>query len=44
VVCEYDGWPNGLKLRPDHRVLVADHKNGLIEIDGRTGIRSVSSG
>jgi gluconolactonase len=37
VICEYDGWPNGLKLRPDSRVLVADHKNGLIEIHGRTG-------
>jgi gluconolactonase len=31
VVVEYDGWPNGMKLR-DGDFLVADHKLGLVQI------------
>ena len=37
LVSEYDGWPNGLKIQADGRLLVADHKNGLVEIDPDTG-------
>lgn len=36
VVCEYPGWPNGLKVQADGRLLVADHKNGLVEVDPAT--------
>lgn len=37
VICEYDGWPNGLKVLADGNLLVADHKKGLVEINSRTG-------
>jgi gluconolactonase len=37
VVVEYDGWPNGLKIRADGSLLVADYKNGLLAIDPATG-------
>jgi len=40
LVTEYDGEPNGLKIRNDGRIFVADYKNGLLEIDPRTGIVS----
>lgn len=33
LIIEYDGWPNGLKIAPDGRVLVADYMNGLMELD-----------
>lgn len=32
LVIEYDGWPNGLKIAPDGRILVADYKNGIMEL------------
>jgi gluconolactonase len=28
----YDGWPNGMKMLPDGRALVADHRLGIVEI------------
>ena len=28
-VIEYDGWPNGLKIHPDGRILVADYKHEI---------------
>ncbi len=37
VVCEYEGWPNGLKVQANGRLLVADHRRGLVEIDPGTG-------
>ncbi len=37
VVCSYDGWPNGMKLLPDGRFLVADARRGLVRIDPATG-------
>lgn len=37
LVHEYDGEPNGLKLLDDHRVLVADHKHGILLLDLRSG-------
>jgi gluconolactonase len=30
VAVEYDGWPNGLKIRDDGLVFVADHKHGIM--------------
>lgn len=32
LVAEYDGWPNGLKCTPEGRILIADHRQGLVEI------------
>lgn len=40
VVCEYDGWPNGLKVQRNGRLLVADHKHGIVEVDATTGERT----
>ena len=34
---EYDGWPNGLKIEPDGRILVADYMHGIMELDARAG-------
>ena len=30
---EYDGWPNGLKIRADGRIFVADYRHGIMELD-----------
>lgn len=30
VAAEYDGWPNGLKIRDDGLVFIADYKNGIM--------------
>jgi len=30
VAAEYDGWPNGLKIRDDGLVFVADYKHGIM--------------
>jgi gluconolactonase len=44
VVAEYDGEPNGLKFHQDGRILIADYRNGLMELDSRTGhVRAVLS-
>src|SRR5580698_2579071 len=32
-VIEYDGWPNGLKIHPDGRILVADYKHGIMQLE-----------
>src|SRR6185312_14672294 len=37
LVCQYDGWPNGLKIHKDGRIFVADYKNGLVLIDAKSG-------
>jgi len=37
LIAEYDGWPNGLKISRDGRILVADYKHGLMELDARAG-------
>jgi gluconolactonase len=37
LISEYDGWPNGLKISPDGRILVADYRHGLMELDAKTG-------
>jgi gluconolactonase len=36
-VIEYDGWPNGLKIHPDGRILVADYKHGIMQLDPGNG-------
>ncbi len=37
LVAEYDGWPNGLKIGRDGRILVADYRHGIMELDAREG-------
>jgi gluconolactonase len=37
LVVEYDGWPNGLKIGRDGRILVADYRHGIMELDARAG-------
>jgi gluconolactonase len=37
LVVEYDGWPNGLKIGRDGRILVADYMHGIMELDVRAG-------
>lgn len=32
LFASYYGWPNGLKVTSDGRILVADHRQGLVEI------------
>ena len=33
LLAEYPGWPNGLKLRTDGSLMIADYRRGLIGID-----------
>jgi gluconolactonase len=37
LVIEYDGWPNGLKIHPDGRILVADYRHGIMQLDAGAG-------
>jgi gluconolactonase len=37
LVIEYEGWPNGLKIGADGRVLVADYRHGIMECDVKAG-------
>lgn len=37
VVADYDGEPNGLKIHRDGRIFIADHKNGILNLDPETG-------
>ena len=37
LLVEYDGWPNGLKIHPDGRMLVADYRHGIMEFDAVKG-------
>jgi gluconolactonase len=37
LVIEYEGWPNGLKVAKDGRILVADYRRGILEFDARAG-------
>src|SRR6185436_3721030 len=37
LVVEYDGWPNGLKIGRDGRILVADYMHGIMELDAQAG-------
>ncbi|MCY0386074.1 SMP-30/gluconolactonase/LRE family protein [Robbsia sp. Bb-Pol-6] len=33
LVAEYDGEPNGLAWHPQHKLLIADYKNGVLALD-----------
>jgi gluconolactonase len=35
LVAQYDGWPNGLKIRADGLIWIADYKLGLVQLDPR---------
>ena len=37
VVAEYDGEPNGLRIHKDGRIFIADHKNGIMLLDAKSG-------
>lgn len=37
LAIEYEGWPNGLKIAADGRILVADYMHGIMELDTRAG-------
>src|SRR6187455_3465654 len=37
VAAEYDGEPNGLKFHKDGRGFIADHRNGIMLFDPRSG-------
>jgi gluconolactonase len=37
IVCEYDGWPNGLQIHMDGRIFICDYKRGLILMDKERG-------
>lgn len=37
LVVEYAGWPNGLKIAADGRILVADYRHGLMQLDAKAG-------
>jgi gluconolactonase len=37
LVAEYEGEPNGLKHHPDGRILIADYRNGIMELDPGSG-------
>ena len=36
-VAQYDGWPNGLKIAGDGRILITDYKLGLMALDPASG-------
>jgi len=37
LAVEYEGWPNGLKIGRDGRILVADYMHGIMELDAKAG-------
>jgi gluconolactonase len=37
LVAEYDGEPNGLKIRADGRIFITDYRNGIMELDCAAG-------
>src|ERR1700742_4339108 len=37
LVVEYEGWPNGLKISREGRILVADYRHGIMELDAKAG-------
>jgi gluconolactonase len=42
LVCEYDGWPNGLAMHRDGSLWIADYRRGLLQLDPRAaGARPV---
>jgi gluconolactonase len=37
LVCEYDGWPYGLKIHQDGRIFIADYRLGILLLDPASG-------
>ncbi len=37
LVAEYDGEPNGLKIRADGRIFITDYRNGIMTLDPASG-------
>ena len=37
LVAEYEGWPNGMKIASDGRILVADYRHGIMQLDAKAG-------
>jgi gluconolactonase len=37
LAIEYEGWPNGLKIAADGRILVADYRHGIMAFDAEAG-------
>jgi gluconolactonase len=37
LAAEYEGWPNGLKIAADGRIIVADYRRGIMELDANAG-------
>lgn len=37
LIAEYDGEPNGLKIRADGRIFITDYRNGIMELDPVSG-------
>jgi gluconolactonase len=37
LVCQYDGWPNGLKFHRDGRAFITDYQHGLMVLDPASG-------
>jgi len=37
LAVEYEGWPNGLKIASDGRILVADYMHGIMQLDASAG-------
>ena len=37
VMADYDGWPNGMRYRPDGTLCIADYKRGILRLDPQTG-------
>jgi gluconolactonase len=37
LACEYDGWPNGLRIHKDGRIYIADYRRGLMQLDPAAG-------
>ncbi|MBR0846394.1 SMP-30/gluconolactonase/LRE family protein [Bradyrhizobium diazoefficiens] len=38
MVCQYDGWPNGLKIHRDGRIFITDYKRGIMLLDPVRGV------
>lgn len=36
LVVQYDGWPNGLKIHKDGRIVITDYRRGLLQLDPKT--------
>ena len=44
LITQYDGWPNGLKFHKDGRAFITCYKQGLLELDTKSGKISVVLG